>query len=114
MAAFADIQKQTVNKLALGLSLQFFGFLFFVSAVFLSAQRHRISDAREEIFLAGVLVTTGWTIEQWQAGRWPRQAQIRAIWETRAGNLILSLTLAASLSLFSVILINTVLRIGHL
>jgi hypothetical protein len=106
MAALPVFEGQAGRKLALGLFLQFFSFVFLLPAASLAAQPIRIQEAREGLFWAGWFVVAGWLLDRWAAGKWPMQAKILALWETRGGNLVLSLMLAGALAVLAVVTIN--------
>jgi hypothetical protein len=109
MAALAVFEKQAGKKLALGLSLQIVSILFLIPAFSLPVGPLRVHEAREGLQWAGWFVFAGWLLEQWEAGKWPMQAKLRALWNTRFGNLVLSLLLAAALTVLSLIAINAML-----
>jgi hypothetical protein len=109
MAALAVFEKQAGRKLALGLSLQFVSIIFLIPAFSLPVGPLRVQEAREGLAWTGWFVFAGWLLEQWEAGKWPLQAKIRVLWKTRVGNLVLSLLLAAALTVLSLIAINATL-----
>jgi hypothetical protein len=113
MAALTVFEKQSGEKLAMGLSLQWFSLVFLVPALHLATRPDQIAQAREGLLWAGGLVTMGWLLQQWEAGRWPLQARFTALWATRVGNLCLSLLLAAALTALALLAINATLGLNR-
>ncbi|MES2460805.1 MAG: hypothetical protein V4671_09480 [Armatimonadota bacterium] len=109
MAASTVFEKQAGSKIALGLPLQFISLFFLVPVVRLTVRQFRMHEAREGLVWAGCFITLGWLLEQWEAGRWPRQQSIAALWKTRWGNLALSLLLAGAAALLALVAINATL-----